>query len=142
MERLRSALRCTIATVQQHITSADPNSPAALLAADLAFHSANRGDASRGLSETASGDQPRARGSSSTTSDGADGPEEPRVYPLPTTHMLRVGAGGSTASVVVAAAEGGLCERSGDGTLMVTEAAVAGGKSSCKWLRSSVRRRG
>lgn len=32
MERLKSALHLSIATVQQHITSADPYSPAALLA--------------------------------------------------------------------------------------------------------------
>ena len=128
MERLKAALRCTIATVQQHITSADPNSPAALLAADLAFHSAARGgDASGSLSETGRGGQPRRRASASTGSDGgsADGVEEPRVSPSPATHMLRVGSGKSAASVVVGAA-GGWCETVDDSMAMTeTEKQVA-----------------
>lgn len=125
---MRAALRCTIATVQQHITSADPNSPAALLAADLAFRSAARGgDASGSLSETGRGGQPRSRVSTSTGSDGgsADGAKESRLSPLPATHMLRVGSGESTASVVVGAA-GGWCKTVGDATaMMVNEEHVA-----------------
>ena len=107
VERLRSALRCTIATVQQHITSAAPNSPAALLAADIPFNSTARGDLSGNLSETASGGggggwPPRARGGS-TTSGSTDGVGIPRFSSLvDATHdALYVEAGKSSSSAAV-----------------------------------------
>ena len=48
MERLKVALRRSITTVQQYVTSTDPNSPAALLASDPAFRSALGHDVSLG----------------------------------------------------------------------------------------------
>lgn len=52
-EYLRAALRQSVATVQQHITSAAPDSPAALLAADPAFYAL--ASAARGRAGTADG---------------------------------------------------------------------------------------
>lgn len=69
MERLKSALHLSITTVQQHITSADPYSPAALLADPVsAFgpgsaHGGNGGGGGGGS----------ARGSYSGRGDGGGG---------------------------------------------------------------------
>lgn len=68
MERLKSALHLSITTVQQHITSADPYSPAALLADQVAAFGAAAGPG--GVSSARSSYSGKGDGGGSSPSRG------------------------------------------------------------------------